>query len=260
MINNNDQQLVTRLLLCVRNKGDNEMERNLALGKVATASSWVLPYTPDNAVSGIVESSNRWVCKTLPGSLTVDLGDAYWINTWAVFNMGLVGWSRDYNMETYSFHISNDLVNWEPIDRVEKTDVNISIRNFKPKMCRYIQLQVESGQVRDKNTAACLEFQVYEAPDASANLEGLAISSGNLSPDFSPEVYEYEVNTQESAISIMATAEASEAAITVNGVAIESDTESNPISLIDCGNLIEIVVASKYGQVQRTYRIQVQID
>lgn len=242
---------------CARNKGDNEMERNLALGKIATASSWVLPYTPDNAVSGIVESSNRWVCKTLPGFLTVDLGDAYWINTWVVFNMGLVGWPRDYNMETYSFHISNDLVNWEPIDRVEKTDVNITIRNFKPKMCRYVQLQVESGQVRDKSTAACLEFQVYEAPDASADLESLTISSGNLSPDFSPEIYEYEVNTQESSITTMATAESWEAAITINGATIESGTESAPISFEDCGNVVDIVVTSKYGEVQRKYRITI---
>lgn len=47
---------------------------NIALNRPVTASSYVLPYEPARAVNGTTQATSRWLCKTLPGYMIVDLG------------------------------------------------------------------------------------------------------------------------------------------------------------------------------------------
>ncbi|KQY94362.1 hypothetical protein ASD24_02030 [Paenibacillus sp. Root52] len=92
----------------------------------------------------------------------------------------------------------------------------------------------------------------------NADLGGLTLSSGTLSPAFASEkeVYDVEVEDTINNITITATTDDSNATFTVNGDVVTSGQASNPISLNAESNSITIVVTAANGQT-KTYTIHV---
>jgi len=79
---------------------------NLALDKLATASSVYLAFTPDRAVDGTAISPSFWrsagVSKDLPNTwLRVDLGAAF------TPTRAVVTWKENYFARNYRFQVSN---------------------------------------------------------------------------------------------------------------------------------------------------------
>jgi uncharacterized repeat protein (TIGR02543 family) len=92
----------------------------------------------------------------------------------------------------------------------------------------------------------------------NADLGGLTLSSGTLSPVFASEteVYDVEVEDAISNITITATTDDANATLTVNGNVTTSGEASNPISLTAGSNSITILVTAPGGQT-KTYTIHV---
>jgi len=97
------------------------------------------------------------------------------------------------------------------------------------------------------------------ALSADANLSGLNLSEGNLSPVFSSAVTSYSVTVPNTVTNIQVTPTVSEshATVTVNGTATSSGSASSPISLVVGSNSIPIVVTAENGTSTKTYTVNV---
>ena len=97
-------------------------------------------------------------------------------------------------------------------------------------------------------------------PSDDASLSGLAVTSGELSPDFSSGATDYMVNVgpNTGSIAVTPTANESHAAITVNGSAVTSGSLSNEITLGDAGSdtTINILVTAQNGNT-KPYTVKV---
>jgi gliding motility-associated-like protein len=100
---------------------------------------------------------------------------------------------------------------------------------------------------------------ITSATSNNADLASLVISNGTLNPAFSTNVtnydavVKYDVNT----ITVTPTATDSGATITVNGIAVASNSPSAPIVLIPGENTIDVVVTAEDGVTKETYTIAV---
>jgi glucan-binding YG repeat protein len=92
----------------------------------------------------------------------------------------------------------------------------------------------------------------------SANLKGLTLTSGTLSPTFNKGVYEYTatVNNDVTSVGIKPIAEDSNATITVNDKTVPSGATSPYISLDEGGNSINVIVTDTKDN-SNTYVINV---
>lgn len=95
----------------------------------------------------------------------------------------------------------------------------------------------------------------------NANLSGLTVSSGTLSPVFNENTIRYAVSiTDEAVTSITATPTASDsthALITVNNNSTASGGTSSPIALIVGSNMINIIVTAEDGITIKSYIVTV---
>lgn len=139
---------------------------NLALDKPASQSSFVLPYSGQRAVDGSVAAVSRWLCNTLPGWASVDLGAVFSIERWVVRHMGVVpGWpSPDYTMRDFMLQASMDNMNWTDIDSVTNNTQSVTDRIVPPFQARYVRVFVTSGLNVNPQLASIVEFEVYSAP------------------------------------------------------------------------------------------------
>ncbi len=97
---------------------------------------------------------------------------------------------------------------------------------------------------------------IYYDPD----LKDLAIDSGTLTPEFSANQTDYnvEVEYDTNSVRVTPTTADQDTIAKVNGTAVASGTESGEISLSVGYNLISVVAASPDGKITKTYRIHVQ--
>ncbi len=93
----------------------------------------------------------------------------------------------------------------------------------------------------------------------NANLSGLTVSDGTLSPAFNADTtsYSVEVAAGVASISVTPTAESGNASITVNGTAVTSGSASEDITLSTGANTITIIVTAEDGTTTKTYTITV---
>ncbi|WP_429086270.1 tandem-95 repeat protein [Brassicibacter mesophilus] len=91
----------------------------------------------------------------------------------------------------------------------------------------------------------------------NANLSNIAISSGNLSPDFSKNITQYQVNVENSVnnIMIMPTVEEAHSRIKVSGEEVISGNSSQAINLNVGSNTINVEVTAEDGVTKKTYTI-----
>lgn len=232
---------------------------NLVLNKPTTASSYVLPYSSARAVDGSTAPTNRWLCNQLPGYMTVNMGSPCWINRWIVRHMGTAGWKTpDYNMMDYKLQGSNDNTNWVDLDSVIGNTVAVTDRTFTAVQYQYVRLYVTKGIMVNQKLASCMELEVYEAPPTSSNLSALTISTGTLSPTFTPTTFAYTSAVDNTVSSITVTPTSIDGGtIKVNGTAVTSGQPSQAISLNVGVNTIPIVVTSRIGSVVSTYNVTI---
>lgn len=233
---------------------------NLLLNKYATASSYVLPYSPFRAVDGSLAPTSRWLCNKVPGYMMVDMGSPYWINRWVVRHMGVAGWTapNNYNLKNFKLQGSNDSSNWFDIDIVTGNTMAVTDRTFTTVQCRFVRLYVTTGININQQLASCMEFEVYEAPPTSSYLSALEISAGTISPAFASTTFTYTATVDNSVSSITLTPTSIDGGtITVNGAAVTSGQPSQAINLNVGSNTIPIVVTSRIGSVVSTYNITI---
>lgn len=93
---------------------------------------------------------------------------------------------------------------------------------------------------------------------ANANLAGVSLSSGTLSPSFSTITANYtaSVGFEVNSITLVPTTSAAAAVVTVNGITVNSGAESGNLPLLVGNNLITTRVTSQDGTI-KTYKITV---
>lgn len=234
------------------------MSANLALNKNTASNSYVAPFASGRAVDGQTQPVQRWVCAQLPASLTVDLGEYYWIDHIILKHMGVAGWSSRYNLKGFTLLGSTDNSVWKNIysqsDNRESTN-NIA---FAPQSARWVQLLVPLGSGLDinPNVASLVEMEVYEST-FNPYLSNLTLSIGALRPAFSQKTFEYaaEVENNVASITVTPTAEGTDATITVNNQSTQSGSPSPAINLWVGVNAIDVLVTN--GPVVQKYTITV---
>lgn len=232
---------------------------NVALNKNATSSEYIAPFSAQKAVDGQILPTARWLCKTVPGWMMVDLGAYYWINRWVVKHMGLVGWSPAYNMVDFKLQKSLDNVTWTDADSVAGNSSNNTDRPVAPFKARYLRVYVTKGLNANNGTASIVEFEAYDMPPTSQYLSGLTISSGTLTPAFGKNTYSYTASVlyDTAAVTVTPTGEDSYSTITVNGTAVQSGQASQPVSLNVGQNTITVHVVAGAGGAMQDYTIAV---
>lgn len=230
---------------------------NIALNRPATASSYVLPYEPARAVNGTTQATSRWLCKTLPGYMTVDLGATYVITSWTVRHMGTAGWaSPNYNMSDFSLQGSNNNSNWVTIDSVASNTAAITSRTV---ICayRYVRLNVTKGLNTNPQLASVMELEINgHAPNT--NLSALSISSGALTPTFVSTTLAYtapKVPYGTTSVVVSATATDPTSTIKVNGIAMVAGQST--VNLTVGINTINVLVTALDGST-KNYTITVE--
>jgi gliding motility-associated-like protein len=111
---------------------------------------------------------------------------------------------------------------------------------------------------QDGSSTKNYTISVTRGPSSNANLSGISLSSGTLSPVFTPGMLTYTstVNSAVSTITLTPTAADAGAAIQVNGVSVVSGTPSAGINLNMGSNVITTLVTAEDGTT-KTYTINV---
>jgi hypothetical protein len=96
-------------------------------------------------------------------------------------------------------------------------------------------------------------------PSSNANLSGLSLGAGTLTPMFDPAVtaYSSDVPLATANVTVTPSSEDSAATLTVNGTAVVSGAHGAPLPLGEGANVIDIVVTAQDGITTRTYSVSV---
>ncbi|MBW5448843.1 DNRLRE domain-containing protein [Cohnella sp. CFH 77786] len=111
----------------------------------------------------------------------------------------------------------------------------------------------------DGTTQKLYTITIYRAPSNSAELNGLSLSRGTLSPAFSSGTQLYGATVANSVTSVTVTPTVAEpnATVTVNGQSVASGSASGAIPLIVGDNPINVTVTAQDGATKKTYTIKV---
>ncbi|OPY61819.1 MAG: Cadherin-like beta sandwich domain protein [Pelotomaculum sp. PtaU1.Bin065] len=245
------------------------MGDNIARNKFANASSFVYPYAPAKAVDGTLTPLGRWLgTSPLPPEptppspvwLIVDLGAFYWVNRWLVKQMGLIGWSPNYNLTDYKLQGSLDNANWFDLDSVTNNSANQTDRAIAPHKTRWVRVYVTKGLRCNTNFASIVDLEIYAADPTNPYLSNLVLSNSLvLNPPFSQTTNTYTSNAgyDLSSITITPTVADSNATIKVNGIACANGQPSAPVNLnAGVNNPIPVEVYPAIGEVN-TYTVNV---
>ncbi len=103
---------------------------------------------------------------------------------------------------------------------------------------------------------------VTRDPSSNANLSGLVLSSGPLTPGFEAATFSYTATVANAITSVMITPTVADATatITVNGTPIQSGAATNPIALSVGANTITTTVTAEDGVTIKTYVVTVTRD
>jgi hypothetical protein len=112
---------------------------------------------------------------------------------------------------------------------------------------------------QDGVTTKTYSINITRAPSTNANLSGLALSTGTLSPIFAAGATNYTaaVVNATSSLTITPILADSSASVKVNGATVTSGSASGAISLIVGDNSINTVVTAQDGVTLKTYTITV---
>ncbi len=122
----------------------------------------------------------------------------------------------------------------------------------------YFQVRALNG-VTPEGEVSAEDSATAKATSSNANLSGLEISLGTLSPGFAAEETEYTVTLANlvTSITVTPTAADSNATIAVNGSAVPSGASSGPIALRVGANVAGVIVTAEDGT-EKKYTISVR--
>lgn len=232
-------------------------------GVRASASGYMAPYAPSNAINGIEnQPSGRWLCSSVPAWLQLDFIQPCWINGWRVAGITNTGWkSPDFNLSNLTFQGSADGTAWTNLDSVTGNTGNTVNRTINAVCYRYVRLIVAKGLNINPQFASLTEFSVYRAPVTT--LKSLTVDEGQLVPAFSPNQFSYQINVPNNQQTILFTPVANDP-----DEAIYFQIGSGESQLINSGEPLEIplptgttgvsfAVKAYDGSVFSTYTVQI---
>ncbi|WP_202080477.1 cadherin-like beta sandwich domain-containing protein [Caldalkalibacillus salinus] len=230
--------------------------KNIARHKPVTAHNTILPYAPERAVDESMQLTKRWLAWGVPGWLTVDLGETFWVGRWVVYPLTHAGWPQDYVV--YSTDLRGSVDNPEPKTIMDSAGGRVDQQLRPPRKMRYAMLSFPRGMHCNPNLISIQDFQLFEAENPPY-LTALSIENESLHPFFNPKKYSYNVDVPQSRTSIRVkpTALHSQAQIKVDGENVASGTYSQNIHLQQGDNVIPIEVTSADGQMEDTYMVHV---
>ncbi|MFC5470135.1 cadherin-like beta sandwich domain-containing protein [Cohnella suwonensis] len=102
---------------------------------------------------------------------------------------------------------------------------------------------------------------VTKAASNNADLSGLSLSIGTVSPSFSASTTSYTVNVDNeiTSLTVTPTVADSSARVTVNGQTVTSGSASSSIHLSEGSNTIPIEVTARDGTTKKTYSVTVKV-
>jgi len=112
---------------------------------------------------------------------------------------------------------------------------------------------------QDGTTTKTYTINITRTISANADLSGLALSNGTLSPSFGSgtTVYTASVGNNVNSITVSPTTADGNAVVTVNGVAVDSGAASASLPLVVGSNTIAVAVTAENGTTTKTYTITV---
>ncbi|WP_295801353.1 cadherin-like beta sandwich domain-containing protein [Mucilaginibacter sp.] len=110
---------------------------------------------------------------------------------------------------------------------------------------------------QDGTTIKTYSIKFTRLPSTNANLAGLALSSGKLSPVFAAGTTSYTATAGTATITVTPTAGDADATIKVNGTAVASGAASAALPLVVGPNVITVVVTASDGTTTKTYTLTV---
>lgn len=133
---------------------------NLALGKTATASSFVNEgEAPKYAVDG--DDKKKWCAVgDAPHTLTVDLGAEQQISEFVVKHAEAGGESAAFNTREFKIQVSNDGDKWTDVVNVNNNTKGVSKHAIALTKARYVRLVVEKPTQGGDTAARIYEFEV----------------------------------------------------------------------------------------------------
>ena len=134
------------------------------------------------------------------------------------------------------------------------TAVNVALTGLTPATTYHFRVN-GTGSSSTVNGAD----MTFTTPDTNANLAGLTLSSGTLSPVFSGSVPTYAVlmPNATSSFTVTPTASSSLAGITVSGTAVTSGAASASIAFSGSTATVSIVVTAQDGTTSQTYTLNI---
>ncbi|MEO6630625.1 MAG: cadherin-like beta sandwich domain-containing protein, partial [Mucilaginibacter sp.] len=112
---------------------------------------------------------------------------------------------------------------------------------------------------QDGVTIKTYSIKFTRLPSANANLAGLTLSSGTLSPVFAAATTSYTASVNTATVSITPTAADAGATIKVNGTTVASGSASAALPLVVGPNVINTVVTAQDGVTTKTYKVTVTL-
>lgn len=146
---------------------------NLTLNKPTNQSSFVLPYSGQRAVDGSIAPISRWLCNSLPGFITVDLGSIFSINRWVVDHLESAGFPSSYNNQDFKLQKSIDNINWVDVDSVSGNTSSKTDRIVTEFLARFVRVLVTNGIQANPQLTSILEFEVYAPTPAPPPSRGI---------------------------------------------------------------------------------------
>lgn len=108
-------------------------------------------------------------------------------------------------------------------------------------------------------TTKAYTVTVTRIMSADANLAGLSLSAGSLSPAFGSATFDYTASVaySVSSVTVTSTPASSTATVTVNGTAVPNASASAPIALAVGANVITVRATAEDGAITKTYSVLV---
>ncbi|WP_291400567.1 cadherin-like beta sandwich domain-containing protein, partial [Daejeonella sp.] len=167
---------------------------------------------------------------------------------------------------TYSANVENSINNLIVLPELADLTALVTVNGtavLNGQASNPIALNVGSNTItvevtaQDGTTTKSYTITVTRAASTNADLSGLTLSSGTLSPTFASATTSYSLSVANSVTSINLTTVAADptATITVNGTAVTSGQASNSITLNVGSNTITVEVTAQDGTTTKTYTI-----
>jgi tRNA threonylcarbamoyladenosine modification (KEOPS) complex Pcc1 subunit len=235
------------------------------------ASSDILLFFGSNTITIMVTAPDLATTKTYTITITRAVPLSSNANLHGLtLSAGTLSPAFDASTRLYSASTNNAVTSVAITPTAEEADATITVngqRTLSGHATSDIPLNIGSNTITaivtapDLITTKTYKVTIVRADPLSSNadLHGLAISAGTLSPSFDAATTSYSssVANTVSSVAITPTAEESDSVIAVNGQAVTSGQPSSGISLSVGDNAITIVVTAPDSTTTKTYTVTV---